>query len=610
VVTADHYKFDLREIKFLLLEQFPLATLTKHPKYEHFTWDTTEAVLEECIRFSQEVLAPLNASGDREGCTLTHDGKVITPKGFKEAWEQFYESGWNMISVSEEEDGMGAPATFVVTTNELFSGANTAFYMYPGLASGVQEVIEAVGTKEQKETFLPGLRDGRYGGTMCLTEPQAGSDVGFSKSTAVPHEDSYLIEGTKIFISSGDQDITENVIHLALARLPDAPAGTKGLSLFIVPKYRLNKDGSVGEFNDVKVGGVEEKMGIHGNATCVLNFGEDGNCKGYLIGAANGGMKEMFRLMNYARIFTGVQGVSVASTAYLNALAYSRSRMQGPKIDSFGDGNAPRQAIIAHADVRRMLLEMKSKVETMRALCYKLAMHWDISLCVDPESEEHTYHKGQLDLLTPVVKAFCTDQSFRVCELAIQTYGGYGYISDYPVEQYMRDAKVFSIYEGTNFIQSLDLVGRKLRQRGGANLMDFSADISKFCGAHENHEIFKAEVAELETASNQLTGASMALMGFAGKDLNLVALFATRYLELVGEVACAWLGMEAAIIAHNKLKTLAEDDGDRSFYEGKIASAKYYVNNILPGVAVKCAILSKGDDTANTCSDKIFSTEH
>lgn len=610
MVTADHYKFDLREFKFLLLEQFPLETLTQYKKYEHFTWDTAESVLEECIRFAQEVIAPLNASGDRAGCKLTEDGKVITPEGYKDAWNQFYESGWNMIPIPEEEDGMGAPALFVVTTNELFSGANTAFYMYPGLASGVQEVIEAVGTHEQKEKFLPGLRDGRYGGTMCLTEPQAGSDVGFSKSTAVPHEDGYLIEGTKIFISSGDQDLSENVIHLVLARLPDAQEGTKGLSLFIVPKYRLNEDGSNGEFNDVKVGGVEKKMGISSNATCVLNFGEDGGCMGYLIGEPHGGMKEMFRLMNYARIFTGVQGVSVASTAFLNALDYSRSRMQGSKLEDFGKGDAPRVAIIAHADIRRMLLEMKSKVETMRALCYKLAMHWDMSLCVEPGSDEEVYHKGQLELLTPVVKAFCTDQSFRVCELAIQTYGGYGYISDYPVEQYMRDAKVFSIYEGTNFIQSLDLVGRKLRLRGGANLMDFSSDIAKFCAKHSEHPALKDEVAELELASNQLTGASMALMGFARKNLNLVSLFATRYLEIMGEVACAWQGLEAAVIAHEKLQGLDDSSSDKHFYEGKIATAKFFVNNILPGVSVKCAVLSKGDDSAVTISDKAFSTEH
>jgi alkylation response protein AidB-like acyl-CoA dehydrogenase len=610
VVTTDHYKFDLRELKFMFLEQFPLDKLTKHPKYEHFTWDTAEAILEECIRFTQEVIAPLNASGDREGCKLTAEGKVTTPKGFKEAWQQYYDQELNLIPLSEEEGGLGAPATFVVLAHEFFSGGNTAFFMYPGLAAGVQEVIEAVGTDEQRNKFLPGLRDGRYGGTMCLTEPQAGSDVGISKSTAVAHEDGYLIEGTKIFISSGDQDFTENVLHLALARLPESPPGTKGLSLFIVPKYRINDDGSVGESNDVKVGGVERKMGIHGNATCVLNFGEEGKCLGHLIGEADGGMKVMFRLMNYARLFTGVQGVSVASTAYLNALDYSRSRKQGPRVDQFGDGYAPRVSIIEHADVRRMLLEMKSKIETMRALCYKLAMHWDTSLCLDPDSEEHVYHKGQLDLLTPVVKAFCTDQGFRVCELAIQTFGGYGYISDYPVEQYMRDSKVFSIYEGTNFIQSLDLVGRKLRQRGGANLMDFSADISKFCASHANHESLGSEVAELEKASNQLTGASMALMGFAARDLNLVALFATRYLEILGEVCCAWLGLEGAVIACEKLKSIGEDHSDKSFYEGKVATAKYYVNNILPGVSVKCAVLSKGDDTAIRMSNEAFSIDH
>ena len=469
----NRYKADLRDVRFLLFEQFRLQDLLGKAPYAALGQDDVETVLEAVYDWSKATLGPLNGPGDAVGCTLT-DGKVTTPDGFKAAWRSLYELGWRRLAAAESYGGMAGPYTLSIAAEEMMSGANPAFNMYPALTQGVAEVIENFGTAEQIAAYCPKFHDGTYAATMCLTEPQAGSDVGSATTRAsAMGGGTYKLKGTKIFISGGDHDLSKNILHLVLARTDDAPPGTKGLSLFIVPRDRSDGTG-----NDVQVGSIEHKLGIRANATCVLNFGEDDNCIGELVGTEEQkGMSQMFHLMNFARIGVGMQGLALASTAYLNALEYAKDRKQGPSIKQWKDANAPKVAIIDHPDVRRMLLDMKARVEGLRALTFMLTVHLDKVHASTGDKARTDYHQGQVDLLVPLVKAYGSDQAFQVCVTAIQTMGGAGYLRDHPLEQALRDAKILSIYEGTNHIQALDLVGRKLGQRGGANLQAFLKDV-------------------------------------------------------------------------------------------------------------------------------------
>ncbi|EYF01497.1 acyl-CoA dehydrogenase [Chondromyces apiculatus] len=613
-LQQNRYKADLREVRFLLFEQFKLDQILGQGPFEAWGPDEVQMVVDEAYKFSCEVLGPLNAVGDRTGCRL-EGGQVYTPPGFKEAWNKLYEAGWMAVSAEPEYGGQGGPFTLHITIQEFMSGANSAFIMYPGLAFGAAEVIQLFGTDAQKEHYLRTMYGGKWGGTMCLTEPQAGSDVGSSRTTAKKLPDGkYAIRGTKIFISGGDHDCAENIVHLVLARVDNAPAGTKGLSLFIVPKVRTNADGSLGEANDVTVGAIEHKMGINGSATCVLNFGENDGCVGELVGTVeNQGMSQMFRMMNGARISVGLQGVAVASAAYLNALEYARDRKQGPSINNWKDATAPRVAIVEHPDVRRMLLDMKSRVEGIRALIIKLTRHFDMTRVLQGKDDEQAlYHQGQVDLLVPLVKAYGSDQGFRVCETAIQTYGGAGYIKDYPVEQYCRDAKVFSIYEGTNHIQAMDLVGRKLGQRGGANLQGFLGDVAAFVKANEKHPVLGKAVKELGEAQEAVAGTAMRLLGwFQMGKMPMVPLSANRFLEMMSETAVAWLLLDAAKIAldaQEKLPAGDESASERAFYEGKKHTALYYALNVLPHVRLSAEILGREDSSALEISTESFAT--
>lgn len=601
VQQQNRYKADLRELRFLLFEQLKLQDLLAKPPFEAWGQDEVTMVLDEVYKFVCEVTGPLNAVGDRVGCRL-EGGQVIAPPGFKEAWDKLYEAGWKTVSVDPEYGGQGGPFTLHIAVEELMSGANAAFSMYPGLAFGAAEVIHLFGTAEQKERYLRKMYGGVWGGTMCLTEPHAGSDVGAARTTARKLADgTYAIRGTKIFISGGDHDMAENIVHLVLARVEGAPPGTKGLSLFLVPKRRVNADGSAGEPNDVSVGAIEHKMGINGSSTCVLNFGESDGCIGELVGTVeNQGMPQMFRMMNGARIAVGVQGVSVASSAYLNALEYARDRKQGPSILNWKDPTAPKVPIIEHPDVRRMLLDMKSRVEGIRALIFKLTRHYDAALALAGKDDEQAlYHQGQVDLLVPLVKAYGSDQGFRVCETAIQTYGGAGYVKDYPVEQHCRDAKVFSIYEGTNHIQAMDLVGRKLGQRGGANLQAFLGDVASFVAANEKHPVLGRAAKELSGAQEAVAGTAMRLLGwFQMGKMPMVPLAANRFLEMMSETAVAWLLLEGARIACEALEKLPageESASERAFYEGKKHAALYFAANVLPHVRLSAEILGRED---------------
>jgi alkylation response protein AidB-like acyl-CoA dehydrogenase len=613
VQSLNRYKADLREYFFLLFEQFKLGHILGRPPFSAWGEEEVRATLAECYRWVKDVTGPLNALGDAQGCTL-RDGHVTTPDGFKGAWTKLFEAGWKTIAIDEEYGGAGAPRAVQVLVEELLSGSNTAFNMYPALGVGAAEVIEAFGTLEQKSLYCSRMFGGHWGGTMCLTEANAGSDVGAALSSAKKNPDgTYFVRGTKVFISGGDHDLAENLVHLVLARVEGAPAGTKGLTLFIIPKIRVNEDASLGEPNDVKVTAIEHKMGINGSATCALSFGDEGQCLGVPVGGeagVNHGMAQMFKMMNSARIAVGVQGVSVASSAFLNALEYAKERKQGSAIEHWKDAMAPRVPIVQHADVRRMLLDMKARVEGIRALAVKLAHHQDCARASgESDKAKAVYHQGQVDLLVPLVKAYGTDQAFRVCETAIQTFGGAGYTRDVPVEQYCRDAKIFSIYEGTNHIQAMDLVGRKLDQAGGSNLRAFLADVASFVGAQGDHPVLGAAVKRLGLAQEAFAASAMKFLSwFQSGQIAMVPLYANRFLAMMSEVAVAWLLLDGAVTAHAASKTVAADHPDAAFYSGKVQAALYYARTDLPNVEQVARLMAEEDRSPLDTPEAGFAT--
>lgn len=605
------YKANLREMFFVLFEQFRFGELAGREPFSAWGEDEAKAVLQETYRFAKDVLGPLNSVGDREGCRL-ENGAVHTPSGFKDAWKQLYEAGFESVSVNPEHGGQGAPRMIHVLVEEMLSGANAAFNMYPGLASGAAATIEQCGTADQVRRYAKKMFTGQWGGTMCLTEPQAGSDVGAAKTEAVKNPDgTYRIRGNKIFISGGDHDLAENIIHLVLARVVGAPPGTKGLSLFIVPKRRIGPDGVSGELNDVQVASIEHKMGINGSATCVLNFGDNGACVGELVGGVeNAGMSQMFRMMNGARIAVGLQGLAVASTAYLNALEYARERKQGSNFRYWKDPNKPRVPIIEHPDVRRMLLDCKAHVEGIRMLVVKLANHLDrATQLAGTDDEKAAYHLGQVELLTPLVKSYASDEAFRICGQAIQIYGGAGYLKDHPAEQYCRDSKIFSIYEGTNHIQAMDLVGRKMAQAGGVHFQQFMADVGAFVDANRQHPIYAPEIETLGSAQEALLQMAMALLEWSqSEQIALIPLNANRFLAMMSQLAIGWLLLEAALISEQALKSVPEDHPDRALYQGKHASAVWYARNVLPGLATATRAALLKDASAIELPDAGFGT--
>lgn len=604
----NRYRVDLREMEFQLFEQARLHELLGEEPFANWGRDEIKMILEQAQQFSAEVTGPLNAVGDQQGCRVV-DGRVVTPDGFKDAHEKLYELGFKTVSLPESHGGQGGPATLQVAIEEMLCGSNTAFNMYSGLAYGAAELLATFATKEQQELYLPRMFFGQWGGTMCLTEPQAGSDVGAAASKAVRQPDGrFKIYGTKIFISGGDQDLTENIVHLVLARIEGAPAGTKGLSLFIVPRIRVNQDGSLGEYNDVALGGIEHKMGINGNSTCVLNFGENDDCYGELVGGAeNQGMKQMFLMMNQARLAVGIQSLGIASQAYLCALQYAKERKQGPSVENFKDPEAPKVAIIQHPDVRRSLLEMKARVEGIRSLLIRIAAHRDQAAVAQGKDDELVAsHRGWIDLLIPLAKAYSSDQAFRIGEIAVQVHGGAGFIKDYGVEQDVRDSKIFSIYEGTNHIQALDLVSRKLGQRGGANFQAFIAELQGFCEEHKDNAAVGADLAHLSRAVEAVLGAAMRFLGWSGEGrIAEVTLNANRFLEMLSETMVGYLLLQGAAIAQAALDA---GSSEKAFYEGKVAAAKWFARNVLPTVPSKAEMLGLEDDTALHISDDAFAT--
>ncbi len=614
------FPINMRDIKFILYEQLGIERLCQFEKYKDYSKETFDMVLEEGAKLAAEIIAPLNAISDKEGCTY-EKGKVKVPEGFHDAFKKYCEGGWIAASVDAESGGQGLPESIGMATAEMFVGACCAFTTYPGLTRGCANLIESFGTPEQKALYLEKMYAGQWTGTMCLTEPQAGSAVGDVKAAAKKEGDHYLIQGTKIFITAGDHNLAENIIHAVLARTENAPAGIKGLSLFIVPKVRVNPDGTLGAANDVNCGGIEHKMGLKGSATATLNFGDEGKCQGYLLGQEGQGIQLMFQMMNEARLGVGLQGFAVGNTAYLYALKYAKERIQGVEIEKMKDPNAPRVPIIKHPDVRRMLLTMKTYAEGLRALIYRTAYYADLAkVATDPKEKE--YCENMIDLLIPIVKAYSTDIAFRLTEWAIQIHGGYGYCGEYPVEQLCRDVKITSIYEGTNGIQAMDLVGRKLSMKKGALFMGWMKEMNEFIEKYKTHPAFGPFVTQLEQAKNTLISVSMHFAKVAGGGDRLYPmLHACLYLELFGEVELAYLLLHQAIIAKGKLEGIfqkagaaapeaqakvVEDNADAAFYTGKVHGAEFFVTNILPQVQGKAATILSGNRSALSIPEVAF----
>jgi alkylation response protein AidB-like acyl-CoA dehydrogenase len=593
---ASNFSIDRRDIFFTLFDLFEVDRVYKDiPAYKDQGREDFEMILTEAANFATETIAPINQVGDKNPVRF-ENGKVIVPKEYVEAYRKFCENGWVATSGDPEFGGQGLPNGIHSAASEIFFAASIAFYMYPGLTMAAARLIKAYGTEEMKRKYVPRLYSGEWQGTMCLTEPSAGSAVGDLKSSAKRAGDHYLITGQKIFISAGEHDMTSNHIHLVLARVEGAPKGIKGVSLFLVPKYLVNDDGTLGERNDVQCIGVEHKMGIKASATCTLSFGENGKCIGYLIGEENKGIQYMFMMMNEARMGVGLQGLACASAAYLEALKYAQERIQGTSIEDFKNPDAPRVPIIKHPDVKKMLATMKAYTEGMRMLCYQAALFGDLAEHGQSQEIKDKY-QGLLDLYTPIVKAYCSDMGFKVTELAVQTFGGYGYCSEYPVEQYLRDCKIASIYEGTNGIQAMDLLGRKISMKGGLLLMTFLNELNVWCEENGNHSKFGDMVKQVEATKNRLAEISMKFAELSmGGDMAYPAFCATNYLYMFGDTILGWLWVKAAMVAEKKLNEIFEKKGitteeakekevkenpEAAFYDAKIKTARFYLNHLM-----------------------------
>jgi len=580
------YQPPVRDHLFIFRDLLELERYANLPAFADASLDVVEQILDEAARFTSEVLAPLNAVGDKEGCRWNPDFSVTTPAGFREAYSQLVEGGWPGLGSAPEWGGQGLPHVVNLAFSEMSSAANMAFSMYPGLTHGAYSAILVGGSEAQKQLYLPKLASFQWGGTMNLTEPQCGTDLGLIRTKAVPAEDgTYRISGQKIWISGGEHDLTENIVHLVLARIEGAPAGTRGISLFIVPKFIPDADGEPGRRNSVKCLGLEEKMGIHGNATCVISHEE---ATGWLVGEENRGLALMFVMMNEARLGVGMQGLAQAEAAYQAAAEFAKERLQGRSLTGPKNPDGPADPIIVHPDVRRMLMDARAIIEGGRAFLYWTALHGDLA---EASPDEATRQKGRdyMALLTPVLKAFLTDRGFRICSDAMQVHGGSGFTEHFPVSQYLRDCRIALIYEGTNGIQALDLVGRKLAADGGRAMMSFFAELDGFVDANDG-EALQPFVAPLLKAKAELQEATMWLMqnGLANPDNAGAA--STDYLHLFGLTALAYMWAMTAKVAQAKIAAGSSDP----IYAAKLTIARYYMDRVLPETAAHLAKLKTG----------------
>jgi alkylation response protein AidB-like acyl-CoA dehydrogenase len=594
------YTPPVRDTRFVLEHVVGLNNYANYPGFEAATPDVVEAVLEEGGRFVAEVLFPLNQSGDQEGCTRHADGSVTTPKGFKEAYRQFVESGWATLGNHPAYGGQGMPHVVSTAFQEFMISANMAFAMYPGLTHGAIAALHAKGSPEQKATYLPKLVSGEWGGTMNLTEPQCGTDLGLIRTRAELQADgSYAITGTKIFISSGEHDLTENIIHLVLAKTPGAPESSKGISLFVVPKYLVEEDGSLGRRNAVSCGSIEHKMGIHANSTCVMNY--DG-ATGWMVGEENKGLAAMFIMMNAARLGVGLQGLGIAEVAYQNAVAYAHDRRQGRALTGPAEPAEKADTLFVHPDVRRMLMTAKALTEGLRALCLWGALQVDLEH-VAADDVERQLAADLIGLLTPVIKGYGTDMGYAIATDMQQVYGGHGYIAEWGMEQYVRDARIAMIYEGTNGVQAMDLVGRKLAQHGGRPVQALLGIVAQEVAAAKASPDTADFASALERAVSDLQASTMWFMANALQNPNHAGAGAVPYLHLTGLVAVGlmWLRMATAAV---RLKAAGE--GDAAFLDAKLVTARFFAERLLPETGALRRQIEGGADSLMALAPEQF----
>ncbi|MEO0695599.1 MAG: acyl-CoA dehydrogenase C-terminal domain-containing protein [Pseudomonadota bacterium] len=593
------YTPPVRDMQFVLNDVLQMSKYSNLPGFADASEDMINAILEEGGKLTANVLHPLNQVGDEEGCVRNEDGSVKTPTGFKEAYDQFREGGWQGLSFDPEYGGQGLPYILSVAFNEMVSASNMAFGMYPGLAMGAANALHAHGSDEQKQKYLPKIVSGEWGGTMNLTEPHCGTDLGLLRTKAVPQGDgSYKITGQKIWISAGEQDMVDNIIHLVLARIEGAPEGVKGISLFVVPKYMVNDDGSLGERNGVVCGGLESKMGIHGNATCVMNYDD---ATGWLVGEEHKGLKAMFVMMNEARLGVGIQGLAISEVSYQNAAEFARDRIQGRSLTGTKAPDKAADPIIVHPDVRRMLLEQKATVEGGRAWMYWSALQADLS---HKSEDEATRERADdiLGLMTPVLKAYLTEKGFWHASTAQQVLGGSGYTQEWGLEQFVRDAKIAMIYEGTNGIQALDLVGRKLPANGGRAIQAFFAEMDDFIKDNQGNEELKPYLDGLASAKGDLVDATQWLMQNAFANPDNAGAASVDYLQLM---ALTCLAHGWAQLAKTAIERKAENPSD-TFFANKLITGDVFLKRILPDTASLVVKLKSGAEPLMSLDAEAF----
>jgi alkylation response protein AidB-like acyl-CoA dehydrogenase len=595
---------DMRDARFVLFEQLHVDEHLSPELKESYDIDTLKMVLTEAEKLALTALAPTNKDGEKIGCHIK-DGKVTIPDSFKKAYALICEGGWNIVADAIEVGGQGLPKTIETCCHELIEAANISFSNLVNLTHGAAKLVEIFGTPEQKETYLGKMYGGQWTGTMCLTESDAGSDLAAVKTLATRKPDgTFSIHGTKTFITNGDHDMSENNIHMVLARIEGDPAGTRGLSLFIVPKYRV-EGGKIGAYNDVACTGIEEKMGLHGSPTCTLNFGDNDDCVGFLIGKEKQGIMVMFHMMNEARQAVGRQGLAVGSAAYLKALAYTKERLQGVHYTKTRDPEASRVPIIEHPDIRVMLMKMKAYVEGCRGLVYYHAHCMDRAEQATSDAERDRW-QGMVELLTPVCKAYSTDRGFDVCNLAVQSLGGYGFCSEYPVEQNLRDVKITAIYEGTNSIQAMDLTTRKISMKKGALLAAFMEEIDRVMDLAKEDAGISAYVARMAACKKMLEEGARLMTEEMQTAQGIALSKSTAFLEFFGDIALGWQWLWHLAIARKELAAQGKnlealeqspDNAEAAYYIGKVQTAKFYLDRILPGVSGKLECLkTKNED--------------